>query len=352
MPTNLEDYKMSGNKGYITDLDIHNKLFGPERREELTKNIAESGTYLPKGVYEEDMDQSVIDYIKSDDGLSITIEGEKVPVIFLTLQRWSEFTKTWEFTDEYKDIQMPFITVIRNTDIQKGQNQAGLWNIPGNRTYAYMKVPTSDGVRHGVDVYKIPQPTSVDLTYEVRLFTNKLRHLNKFSRKIQRAFQSRQSYIDVNGHPMPLHLETINDETNSDFEDRRFYIQMFELKLYGYILDEEDFEVIPTINRTVSFVESIKPKFQTKDIVINGNFNFKFNQIKKQLIFTSDSNISFTEIFKKINIGEFTVVINGVEVFRTDTGQIITPIPIAIGDVVVVSIIGEQNKKGLLILKP
>ena len=53
----------------------------------------------------------------------------KVPVIFLTLQRWSEFTKTWQFTDEHKDIQMPFISIVRNPDIQPGQNQAGLWNI-------------------------------------------------------------------------------------------------------------------------------------------------------------------------------------------------------------------------------
>jgi hypothetical protein len=41
---------------------------------------------------------------------------------------------------------------------------------------------------------------------------------------------------------MPLHLENIGDESNiDDFE--KFYIQMFEMKLLGYILDEEDFEV-------------------------------------------------------------------------------------------------------------
>jgi hypothetical protein len=33
---------------------------------------------------------------------------------------------------------------------------------------------------------------------------------------------------------------------------------MFEMKLLGYILDEEDFEVIPTINRTMVSTEVVE----------------------------------------------------------------------------------------------
>ena len=198
-------------KGYITNINIKNGKVGPERRQEILDGIADQGTFLPRGVLEEDMDQSFIDFMNSDEGLSISVDGDKIPVIFLTIQRWTEFSKTWQFSDKYKNIDLPFVTVVRKPDIQQGQNQAGLWNIPGNRTYTYMKVPTWDGVRRGVDLYKVPQPTSVDLTYEVRLFTNKMKDLNKFNRTIQRAFQSRQCYINVNGHPMPLHLESIGD---------------------------------------------------------------------------------------------------------------------------------------------
>jgi hypothetical protein len=36
-----------------------------------------------------------------------------------------------------------------------------------------------------MDLYKVPQPTSVDLMYEVRLFTNKMKDLNKFNRKFK-----------------------------------------------------------------------------------------------------------------------------------------------------------------------
>ena len=54
---------------------------------------------------------------------------------------------------------------------------------------------------------------------------------------------------------MPVHLENVGDESNiDDFENRRFYVQPFEMALYGYILDEDDFEVVPTVNR--AFVNS------------------------------------------------------------------------------------------------
>ena len=50
---------------------------------------------------------------------------------------------------------------------------------------------------------------------------------------------------------MPIHLESIGDESQiSDFNKRRFYVQNFEMKVLGYILDENEFELIPTINRT------------------------------------------------------------------------------------------------------
>jgi hypothetical protein len=83
-----------------------------------------------------------------------------------------------------------------------------------------------------------------------------MKDLNFFNTAIQLAFQSKQCYINVKGHPMPLHLESIGDESNiDDFETKRFYVQTFEVKLLGYILDESQYDVIPTINRTVVAVE-------------------------------------------------------------------------------------------------
>ena len=331
-------------KGYLTNINIKNEKIGVARRQEILDSIADKGTFLPRGVMEEDMDETFIDFVQSDKRLSLSIDGEKVPVIFLTIQRWIEFTKSWQFSDEYKNVKLPFITIIRKPDIQQGQNQAGLWNIPGDRTYTYMKVPTWDGIRQGVDVYKVPQPTSVDLTYEVRIFTNKLRHLNRFNNKIQRAFQSRQCYINVNGHPMPLHLESIGDESNiDDFENRRFYAQMFEMKLLGYILDEEDYEVIPTINRTMLTLEVDENKI-TPDVVFEpkkkGNiitYSFVFKpKTQSQFSFTAKYDLMFTQLTDVIDITRISITVNGVMVF--DGNIMITPIIIKQNEIVKIKI--------------
>ena len=340
-------------KGYLTNINIKSQKIGPERRQEILDGIANKGTFLPRGVMEEDMDETFIDFIQSDKRLSLSIDGEKVPVIFLTIQRWIEFTKTWQFSDDYKNIKLPFITIIRQTDIQQGQNQAGKWNIPGDRTYTYMKVPTWDGIRQGIDLYKVPQPTSVDLTYEVRIFTNKLRHLNRFNNKIQRAFQSRQCYINVNGHPMPLHLESIGDESNiDDFENRRFYAQMFEMKLLGYILDEEDYEVIPTINRTVLTLEIddsiIRPDviFEPKKKGKIATYSFVFKpKTLAQFSFTAQYGVVFTQLVEIVDITRITISVNGVIVFD---GKIMgSPITINPNDVVTIKIYKNDLATGM-----
>ena len=244
-------------KNFRKDIKFIKPKVGYERREELVENIAENGSFLPRGVMHKDMDQAFTDFITSD--IHLTLEGEKVPVLFLTIQRWAEFAKTWQFADKFKNIKIPFITIVRKPDAQIGTNQAGFWDIPGKPTFTYMRVPTWDGVRRGVDVYKIPQPTSVDLNYEVRLFCNKLSDLNEMNMRMLKAFKARQVYVKVNGHFMPIVLEGIGDESEiTDFENRRFYVQMFTCQLKGYILDENDFEVVPAVNRVMYINEVVE----------------------------------------------------------------------------------------------
>ncbi len=340
-------------KGYRTNINIVSAKIGPERRQEILDGIADKGTFLPKGVLELDMDETLVSFFQSDKGLSLTIDGKKVPVIFLTIQRWTEFSKTWQFSDKYKDIELPFITIVRKPDIQQGQNQAGLWNIPGNRTYTYMKVPTFDGVRRGIDLYKVPQPTPVDMSYEIRLFTNRMKDLNKFNRSIQRAFQSRQCYINVNGHPMPLYLENIGDESNiDDFENRRFYVQLFEIKLCGYILDEEDFEVVPTINRTMvttEVEESIlinnvvfEPRIDANTVTFTFDFKPKANP---EFSFISQYSVSFTQLIDVTNITRIVISVNNVGVF--DGLVLSTPLIFNANDTINIKVYKGFNNNGI-----
>lgn len=308
-------------KGFKNNINIHPSKIGFERRQEILDDISGRGTFLPSGVSEEDMDQTFVEFVKND--LNLTIDGQKVPVLFLTIQRWSEFTKSWQFTDQYKDIQLPFITIVRKPDIQMGQNQAGLWNIPGNRTYTYMKVPTWDGARKGVDLYKVPQPTSVDISYEVRLFTNRMKDLNSFNSIVQRTFQSRQFYINPKGHPMPVHLEGISDESNiNDFENRRFYVQLYDMTLLGYLLNEDDFEVVPTINRVYTLIELDENKTYHKvifDPIVKENvvtYTIVFKpRSETSFTFTAKYGVSFTQLANIENITRIVILVNGSGVF-------------------------------------
>ncbi len=348
---------MSVPKGFRNNINIYSQKLGPDHREQLTKDIAKHGGYLPKGISIEDHDQSFIDFMNADKGLTIYIDGVKIPVFFLTIQRWSEFTKTWQFTDKEKNVELPFITITRKPDIQAGTNQAGNWNIPGNQTYTYYKVPTWDGVREGYDLYKIPQPTCVDLIYEVRLFTNRIRNLNDFNMLIHRYFQSRQCYVYVNEHPIPILLESVGDESSiDDFENRKFYIQMFEMKMQGYIMDEKDFEVIPTINRTLMSMEVEERIFHKPvvfDIHVDVNevtYTFDFKPLSNdEFTFTQQYDVSFSQLTDIMNITRITISINDVVTF--DGLTLTTPLVLLANDIIKVKVDKGYYNDGIFKLR-
>ena len=330
-------------KGFRKNIDFINQHIGYERRQDILHDIADKGTFLPRGISYEDVDQTFVEFVDKD--LVIVIDGEKVPVIFLTLQRWSEFSKTWQFSDKFKNIKMPFITVVRQPNPQVGTNQAGLYNIPGRQNYTYMKVPTFIDGRRGVDTYKIPQPVSVDFLYEVRLFCNKMRDLNKLNFKVQQAFQSIQFYVRVNGHPMPIVLENIGDESNiDDFENRRFYVQPFEMKLIGYVQDEDNFEVIPSINRAMVMLEvndNIVPKINFEVVKQSTSlfYNFVFKpKADTSFRFVTDYKIQLITIDNIELITNIQIIVDGVEVFNGLQLPIGSPIIINAGSTVYVSI--------------
>ena len=315
------------------NLNINPDKIGNERREELFEDISNKGTYLPKGVLHEDMDTSFVEFIES--GLDLTLGGEKVPVIFLTIQRWAEFAKTWQYSDEYKNIKIPFITIVRKPEAQVGTNQAGYFNIPGKPTFTYMKVPTWDGNRKGMDIYKIPQPVPIDLVYEVRLFCNRMRDLNKLNGKIIQTFSPLEYYIKVNGHPMPLLLDSIGDESViNNLDERKYYVQMFTVKMMGYLLDEEDFEVNPAISRAVTLFEvseNVKRSqyevVESEDKTIKDTVSTPSGETTTVFPLLIGANIKYTSE-NLINTTSVTYKLNGVDVtefpFNVSNGDTLT----------------------------
>lgn len=319
-------------KGFRKVLNLNKPKIGNERRDELYDDVAKGNAYLPQGVMLEDMDREFIEFANQE--LSITLDGEKVPVIFLTIQKWSEFTRTWQHSDEFNNIEIPFITIVRNPDIQSGENQGGYWNIPGRQNETYVKIPTHKNGRNGMDIYKVPQPTPVDITYEVRFFGNRMRDLNKIHNKIQHLFNSRQHYIRPNEHFMPLHLENISDESETkDLTSRRFYVQLFEIKLLGYILDPSLFEVTEAYNRALIMTEvsenKCKPNIKVK---VGDGQTINYTIISKpnastEVSFVSQYDIKYTELTEIKNVTNINIYVDGNPVtipFIIKEGQTLT----------------------------
>jgi len=273
------------------------------RLKQIADDATENGTYLPKPIDYVDMDSEFINFI--DNELDFQINGKKVPVVFLTSQRWAEFTRTWQYSDKYKNMKIPFITIVRKPDIQRGTMVSQAHNIPGKPRFTYFTVKTWDGNIEGADVYQIPQPVPVDLMYEVRLFSFRLKELNSFNKKVVKEYSAQQRYLKVNNAFFPTTLESIGDEsTINDFENRRYYVQLFEMKLMGYILDGDDFVVKPAINRAIVLTEVETGKSRGRSLV---GMDRKEQQCMEYILDIS-FEIGAANTVSYVNSSEFTLL--------------------------------------------
>jgi hypothetical protein len=115
------------------------------------------------------------------------------------------------------------------------------------------------------------------------------------------------------------------------------------MKLLGYILDEEDFEVVPTINRTFVTME-LEEEVLKNDIIFTptvhastATFSFIFKPNSTPVFsFTSQYDMTFTQLIGIENITRIIIKINNIGVF--DGTVLTTPITISQNDVVEVRV--------------
>jgi hypothetical protein len=292
-------------------IPLENGVSPLERRHQLADMIAEHGTFLPKGLLHADLDKGFLEFVK--DNMTISIEGKKISVvdILITTQNWAQFTETWEFQNIDKNAEPPFVTVVRQPEVKFGDPQLK-YNIPNKRLYHYAQVPTWDGQRHGMDIYKIPQPVPIQINYTVVIICNRMRELNEFNKTIMELFASRQAYQKIKGHYIPIVMGDIADESVLDLEKRKYYIQKYPMTLQGFLLDEDEFVVQPAIVRTMQIYEtdtSIKKQKPKKNQELPTNLTFPFkvgvNTFSDKIFFTSDMTVAEVD-----NISTYSVYIN------------------------------------------
>jgi hypothetical protein len=153
-------------------------------------------------------------------------------------------------------------------EVKYGTFQGGAANIPNRRQFFYYTVPTWDGQRKGADVYKIPQPIPVDITYNVKLFCNRMREINQFNKIVMQTFTSKQAYQQIKGHYIPIILDDVSDESAKDLEKRKYYIANYKFTMKGLLIDEEEFQISPAISRQVTMFE-VDTKVRGKKVINN-----------------------------------------------------------------------------------
>jgi uncharacterized protein (UPF0216 family) len=225
--------------------------YGFDRIEKLLANTDEKTVYLPRTISFEDIDLSVFDYVNTEN-LELIVDGKKVPVFYLENERWGEFSKTWKFMDQDKNVPTPYIA-IRRVDKKQGTRLGDNFNIPQNKLFRYVDVPILDEGQEINIRYKIPQPINVDLFYEISLFTKYRVDVNQLDNIILKNFASKQGYISIRGNYMPILLDEISEpKTIENIDGDKFYISKYKLKTLGFIQDENDFKIVKT---------SRKPRF-------------------------------------------------------------------------------------------
>jgi hypothetical protein len=318
------------------------------RREQLLEYINEDGTYLPKSILHADLDRGMLDFVKDD--LRLVVDGQLVPSIdlIITTQNWAQFTETWNFQDLNGNAVPPFVTTVRQPEVKYGSNPSLFYNIPNRKEFIYAAVPTWDGTRKGVDVYKIPQPVPVDITYNVKIICNRMRELNQFNKIVMQKFTSRQAYTFIKGHYIPIILNDVSDESEMSVDKRKYYIQNYTFLMMGFLMDEEEFIVAPGITRALTMVEVAGQTGARKakgEPPRPNNFDLNFRYVvgnsglTETFAYTADIVLGET-----YNVDSYSVYINGDYV-----GDDISTIQISTGDILNLNIVKSDGTKESII---
>ncbi len=234
-------------------VNITPPLVGQARIDQLISDTDRRTSFLPPGINIKDLETGFKEFIEE---LNFTLDGNKVPIVFFTKERWASFSQEWKYVDRDKQIIMPLISIRRSSPPKPGTSVITKYTIPGRKTFQYFQNATFDGSYRGVDIFKIPQPIPVDLKFECRILSKYIQDINKFNELILTDFSSRQSYMKSKGHFFPIVLDDIAEEgTMENFDEDRFYNQVYSFTLMGYLQNEDEFEISKGIKKIIMFTE-------------------------------------------------------------------------------------------------
>jgi hypothetical protein len=109
-------------------------------------------------------------------------------------------------------------------------------------------------------------------------------------------------------------LNNISDESQMSLDSRKYYVQSYDFTMLGYLIDEDEFEVKPAIQRSVQLFEfdatSSRGRKKTGEVDNSFEKNFLFinsnDVLSDRIDFTADMSLISSN-----NINTYDVYING-----------------------------------------
>jgi hypothetical protein len=142
-----------------------------------------------------------------------------------------------------------------------------------------------------------------------------MRELNQLNKVVMQTFSSRQAYTFIKGQYVPIILNNVSDESQMNMDSRKYYVQSYEFTMLGYLIDEEEFEVKPAIQRVTQLVEidtSTRKQRRNKYPENPDEFEMPFLFVSGNTVLTD--RIDFTANMSLVstdNVDTFDVYING-----------------------------------------
>jgi len=213
----------------------------------------ENFNYLPQKIELEDLGMALKQSI-SDLNLSLLIETgklKKVPIIHVMQELWAERKMNWGDmrNEQGEEVTRPFIAMYR-TSVKRGTSPMK-YTIPKKKKFRFVKVPSFNGTQKGFDMWKVPQPVYVDVSYELRFVTHYIQHVDDFYECIfEDAYSDGERYLKVGGYNIASVIgEPSEENTVDDITQERIFQIVVPITIYGKLIDPTKFEKVNTINK-------------------------------------------------------------------------------------------------------
>ena len=213
----------------------------------------ENHNYLPQKLAIEDLSMGFKQFIVNQNFSLIMENGTSrtVPIIYVSQEFWAERKMNWRDmrSENGEEMSRPFIALIRGA-IKKG-TAPNKSTIPNKRKFTFVRVPIFDGTLKGYDLYKIPQPTYVDIEFDFKFIGHYMEDVDDFYELVlNKIYSSGQGYLKVNGYDIATVVGDPSDESSlDDINSEKIYQISFPVTIHGKIINPSNFEKVNTIKK-------------------------------------------------------------------------------------------------------